>query len=255
MDPQQQYIAQVKEEYDELGIWVPVNEEPEPAEGVSAAVLKVEPTDQSQTTTTHNKPKKAKKAKKIKRTEPLTKRERHVQRLETLNSQLRKDLREARDGTTVQLMKDLESQVLLLQEAIGSNKASIIKDLKLENLQLQKKVENLQREVKNAERDVRAHNNSIEDREEKVVLKGRGHKLAQAKAQSDLAVRNLKRKLKSEHKARKRVEDRWRLAEARLARLTGLEGDGAEVTEELLNEEESMEEDVIKDEDLMESEW
>ena len=46
MDSQQQYIAQVKEEYDELGIWVPVNEEPEPAEGVSAAVPKIEPTDQ-----------------------------------------------------------------------------------------------------------------------------------------------------------------------------------------------------------------
>ncbi|KAI4666346.1 uncharacterized protein J4E79_002384 [Alternaria viburni] len=250
MDPQQQYIAQVKEEYDELGIWVPVNEEQEPAEGVAAAVPKVEPTDQ--TTTTHNKTKKSKKAKKVRRIEPLTKRERHVQRLETLNSQLRKDLREARDGTTVQRMKDLESQVLLLQEAAGPNKASILKDLKLENVQLQKKVENLQRKVKNAERDVRAHNNSIEDREEKVVLKGRGHKLAQAKAQSDLAVRNLKKQLKQEQKTRKRVEDRWRKAEERLAHLTGLEGNEAEMTEELLNDEESMDQNIIKDEELME---
>ncbi|KAI4625981.1 hypothetical protein J4E80_003115 [Alternaria sp. BMP 0032] len=249
MDPQQQYIAQVKEEYDELGIWVPVNEDQEPAQSVATAVPKIEPTDQ--TTTTHNKPKKSKK---VRRTDPLTKRERHVQRLETMNSQLRKDLREARDGTTVQLMKDLESQVLLLQEAIGSNKASIIKDLKLENLQLQKKVENLQREVKNAERDVRAHNNSIEDREEKVVLKGRGHKLAQAKAQSDLAVRNLKKKLKQEHNARRRVEDRWRMAEARLARFTDLEGHEAEMTEGLLNGEEPMDQNIIKDEESMEDE-
>ncbi|KAI4632071.1 uncharacterized protein J4E87_001542 [Alternaria ethzedia] len=249
MDPQQQYIAQVKEEYDELGIWVPVNEEQEPAESVATAVPKTEPTDQ--TTTTHNKPKKAKKSKKAKRTDPLTKREQHVQRLEAMNSRLRKDLREVRDGTRVQQMKDLESQVLLLQEAVGPNKASIIKDLKLENLQLQKKVENLQREVKNAERDVRAHNNSIENREEKVVLKGRGHKLAQAKAQSDLAVRNLKKQLKQEQKTRKRVEDRWRQAEARFARFTGPEGHGAEMTEELLNEEEVIEQNIVKDEESM----
>ncbi|KAI4675104.1 uncharacterized protein J4E88_008008 [Alternaria novae-zelandiae] len=229
MDPQQQYIAQVKEEYDELGIWVPVNEEQVPVESVATPVPKIEPTDQ--TTTTHSKPRKSKKAKKVKRTEPLTKRERHVQRLETLNSLLRKDLREARDGTTVQRMKDLENQVLLLQEATGSNKASIIKDLKLENQQLQKKVENLKRRVKNAERDIRAYNNCI-----------------------NLAVRNLTKKLKWEQKTRKRVEDCWHKAEERLAHLTGLEGNEAEMTEELLNEEESMKEDLIKDEDLMESE-
>ena len=46
MDSQQQYIAQVKEEYDELGIWVPVNEEQEPTESVAAVVPKTEPTDQ-----------------------------------------------------------------------------------------------------------------------------------------------------------------------------------------------------------------
>ena len=48
------------------------------------------------------------------------------------------------------------------------------------------------------------------------------------------------------------MEDRWRQAEARLAHLTDLEGRQAEKTEELLDNEEFMDRDVIKDEELME---
>ena len=151
-------------------------------------------------------------------------------------------------------MKDLQAQTILLQEAAGPNKVSIIKDLRLENLQLQKKVENMQREVKNAERDVRAYNNSIEHKEEKTVIKKLEDELAQAKAQNDLAVRNLKKNLKREQKTRKRVEDRWHKAEKRFARFTGPEGHGAEMTEDLLNNEEFMEQNIIKDEELMNEE-
>ena len=84
--------------------------------------------------------------------------------------------------------------------------------------------------------------------------KGPGCKLAQKKAQSDLAVRNLKKKLKQEHKTRKRVEDCWRKAEERLAYLTSLEGREAEMTVEMPNNEEFLDQDVIKDEESMEGE-
>jgi len=45
MNPHQQYSVKVKEESDELGIWVPVKQEHESAESVPGAFVKDEPTD------------------------------------------------------------------------------------------------------------------------------------------------------------------------------------------------------------------
>ncbi|KAI4644934.1 hypothetical protein J4E93_005732 [Alternaria ventricosa] len=263
MHPHQQYRVQVKEEYDELGIWVPVKQERESAERLPGAFMKEEPTNH--TTTIHNKPQKKKKAKP---TEPLTKRENHVQRLETMNSLLRKDLREARDGITAQRLRDLETQVHLLQGVVGPDKTNILRDLKLENLQLQKRIDNVQREVDNAKRDIRAYNNGAEHKEDKAMIEALQNKLVQAKAQNEsAAVRNLQKKLREEEVKSIRAEKRVRRADERLAYALGLMGhtdeeivqyieDDERLVEEQMRTDEAslVSEEIIKDEELMENE-
>ena len=141
-----------------------------------------------------------------------------------MNSLLREDLRDARDGTTAQRVRDLENQVLLLQGVAGPNATNILKDLKLENQQLQKRVENVQREVDNAKRDIRAYNNGIEHREDKAMIEALQNKLAQAKIQNQSAVRELQKKLREEEVKRIRAEKRVRRADERLGSALGLMG-------------------------------
>ncbi|KAI4712232.1 hypothetical protein J4E89_002498 [Alternaria sp. Ai002NY15] len=232
MNPPQQYSVKVKEEYDELGIWVPVKQEQDSAESVPGAFVKDEPTD-------HKK-------KKAQRTEASTKRIQHVQRLEMMNSLLRKDLEDARDGPTAQRMRDLENQVLLLQGVAGPYATNILEYLKLENQQLQKRVDNVQREVDNAKRDMRAYNNGIEHKGDKAMIEALQKKLAQTTAQNESAVRELHKKLREEEVKRIRAEKRMRRADERLGSALGLMGHTAEEIVQYIKDDESFVEEQMR---------
>ena len=289
MNAHQHSRVKVKEEYDEVGIWVPMTREQESVQSVPGAFVKDEPTDHvslfilrmhlsthillsvltradwnlMQTTTTHHKLQK----KKAKQTEASTKRVQHVQRLEMMNSLLREDLRDARDGTTAQRIRDLENQVHLLQGVAGPNATNILKDLKLENLQLQKRVDNVQREVDNAKRDIRAYNNGIEHREDKAMIEALQNKLVQTKTQNESTVRNLQKKLREEEVKRIRTEKWLRRVSGRLRHALGSMGHTDEEIVQWAEDDESLveeqmrtnkallaSEEIIKDEELMEDE-
>ena len=184
-----------------------------------------------------------------------------------MNSLLRKDLEDARDGPTAQRMRDLENQVLLLQGVAGPNATNILEDLKLENQQLQNRVDNVQREVDNAKRDMRAYNNGIEHKEDKALIEALQNKLAQANVQNESAVHNLQKKLREEEVKRIKTEKLLRRASWRLGFVLGFVANGNEEivqwiedNEELLQERMRTDlallvsEETIKDEELMEDE-
>ncbi|KAI4933454.1 uncharacterized protein J4E92_003121 [Alternaria infectoria] len=253
MDPHQQHGVRIKEEHDELGIWVPVKQECFSEERLPAVVPKVEPIDDDDMISTQRK--NNRKANRVRQT---TKDKNRIKRLET-------ELRQAHDDFSAQRMKDIERNLIFTQAAITTpKKPGTIKHLLLENLQLQKRLEETQQEVETTKRNAEAYNNSVEhkkDVEDQEVIRQLWDNVAAEQARNRELKLNLEhqgKKLKAEGRKRRKAEERLREVADRLYRFTGFEEYPSEESEEeleegeILEDEEIMEQVFIKDEELME---
>jgi len=198
--------------------------------------------------------------KKPKRVRQTTKDKNRIQRLET-------ELRQAHEEFSAQRMKDIEKNLIFTQAAITTpKKPGTIKHLLLENLQLQKRLEEMQQEAETTKRNAEAYNNSIEhkkDVEDQEVIRQLWVNVAAEQARNrelNLSLQNQGKKLKEEGRKRRKAEERLREAADRLYRFTGFEEYPSEESEEELEEGEILEDAevaervFIKDEELMEDE-
>ncbi|KAI4926179.1 hypothetical protein J4E85_006471 [Alternaria conjuncta] len=236
MDPHQQHGVRIKEEHDELGIWVPVKQERCSEERLPAVVPKVEPIDHDDTISTQRK--NNRKANRVRQT---TKDKNRIKRLET-------ELRQAHDEFSAQRMKDIERNLIFTQAAITTpSKPGTIKHLLLEKLGLEKRLAEMQQEIETTKRNAEAYNNSIEhktDKEDKEVIRQLWDNVAAEQARNRKLKLNLEhqgKKLKAEGRKRRKAEERLREAADRLYRFNGFEEYPSEESEEELEEGEILE--------------
>ncbi|KAI4646276.1 uncharacterized protein J4E78_009197 [Alternaria triticimaculans] len=164
MDRYQQYATRVKSEDDELGIWVPVNQEP--AEIVPAVVPKLEPTDKELLASLKKQRKKARKEQKNEQASKGQRRGNDQVDLKKQNARLRKELADARStrphGAQSHRIFDLEEKFFRAckerDEAVAQRNVTAtqrqeqvltrtISDIKIQNSRLRQDLSGAQKKI------------------------------------------------------------------------------------------------------------